>query len=267
MVTQLIALTMAVAGAMLLGLAAAPNELRPEGIEGETNTQFRTGVVLEPKEAIRQLRTVETESPRAYVEGVTSIVHRSVAHQRPPREAHSSYETRVPLSENYILWAFSYLPGKFGEVFRSYNYQTYERAFERGFGECAQFAYALRDFLLRNGIEARHTSLDGHVILEVKVRGERFVADPDYDVVVPHSLDEIRSQLAIVRSYYQQAAPLNDHVDREDTVLDYIEGLYEPPYATFDPTDYRFRSIEKLSYRAMWMLPAVLFTSAWLLLH
>jgi len=264
MLSQAVALFLLFTGTCLLALAAWPSTLRPAGIETETQTQFEKGIELDPDEAARQLRDA-TGNNLEYLRAVNSVVHRTIAHYWPPRIAESDYNARVPLTENYILWAAAHLPGRYGRHFRTYNLTKYERAFERGFGECAQFVYALRDVLRRTGIESRHQSLDGHVVAVVDLNGEEVVADPDYGVVVPHSLDEVRENPSLVREWYADASSIQAHVDREEYPLEYVETLYEPPYADFDPDEYHLRAIERTAYALVWVVPVVLLVTALLL--
>jgi len=71
-----------------------------------------------------------------------------------------------------------------------------------GVGYCSQQAIVLAGYLQERGIEAVPMGLDGHVVTVARTPSGEWVLDPDYGVVIPHSLDDLEARPELVREHY-----------------------------------------------------------------
>jgi hypothetical protein len=129
-------------------------------------------------------------------------------HFYPNLERSRALHFRVPLWENYLLHAFAWLrPATYWQ----YEFRVAERAIERGYGACSQFALAAIDLLNRHGIRASLVSLSNHVVVRAYDAHDReWIVDPDYGVAAPIALADIARQPALARRIYDGIAESGD---------------------------------------------------------
>lgn len=211
-------------------------------------------------EAIRRLEELDgsARDARGFLTEATRVVHRGMAHVDPAdvrRHGLAHYRMRVPLSENWLLFALSYLKP---DTYENYEFCDYRKALERGTGRCGQQALALVGFLSECGFETGFVRLGGHVIAMAKA-GERgwYLLDPDYGGVVPYGLAEAESDPAGVLRHYWTSVAEQRRVDE----LFEPEGnsvLYGGPEARWG----RAYPIERVAYASKWAVPLVLIACA-----
>jgi hypothetical protein len=163
------------------------------------------------------------------------------------------YHERVPVWENYLLYAASYINP---EKYRMYEFSNYKKNLERGVGLCSTHSTIVKGVLLENGIKAELLDVGGH---HVVVRAElndtaTYMLDPDYGIVVPHDTAAITANPELVRAPYKDMAELYypDAVDPYTTeILVKIFGDRKHVYSV----DNWF---ETFSYRAIWIIPFLL---------
>ncbi len=151
---------------------------------------------------------------------MNDAVYRGVVHYWPETgEAVDRYRLRVPVYENYLLYLASYIRP---DYFEKYEFVSARKALERGIGLCSQQAMAVRGAMKRNGVPARIVLLSGHVVVTAEVdRGEWWVLDPDYGVVIPKSISEIERDPEIIRPYYRAKG-------YGDRIIDELAAIYGP---------------------------------------
>lgn len=246
-------------GLALLLLAVSPCELRPDDFTPDIDPLFALEEPLAPDEALAALHRQPSESDSEFVYRTTDVMHRAIAHHWP--DARTGYNARVPLRENYLLWTLSFVPTGKWEHFKKYAFWDYEKAVQRGFGLCRQYAQAMFSFFESQDLDVVYLALDGHVVVQVNLREETLIVDSDYGVIIPHSIDDIRGNPAIVREYYESSPRISVIADRFAT-LDDMESNYEPPYSKANPEQQIF--LEKLSYTLIFGVPIALLGIAFL---
>ncbi|HPE74895.1 MAG TPA: hypothetical protein PLC80_02330 [Draconibacterium sp.] len=163
------------------------------------------------------------------------------------------YHERVPVWENYLLYAASYINP---EKYRMYEFSNYRKNLERGVGLCSTHSTIVKGVLLENGIKAELLDVGGH---HVVVRAElndtaTYMLDPDYGIFVPHDTAAITANPELVREPYKNMAELYypDAVDPYTTdILVKIFGDRKHVYSVEN-------WFETFSYWAIWIIPFLL---------
>lgn len=208
-------------------------------------------VVISPSELRQQSPRRVGEEDAAYIVRLTLLLNRGMAHYWG--EEVDRYRLRVPLWENYLLWAASYvLPG----TYRKYEFAQPDKALERGVGLCSQQSVALARLLQRSGIDAQLQGLEGHVVVRATDRqGRNFLADPDYGAVIPHSITVVERDPQIIRAYYR--IPY-----LEEQTLDALTRIYGPEgNREWTVPEYfygKFHYAEHAAYVLKWVFPLIL---------
>lgn len=184
----------------------------------------------------------------------TRIIHDGIAHVSPADvEARglAHFGMRVPVTENWVLFALSFLKP---DTYRDYEFCSYERAIERGTGRCGQQSLALVSFLEERGFETGFVALGGHAIATARTEESGWVLlDPDYGGVIPFDLAQAESRTQDLLSYYWTDVARENRIDRlygpEGNKL--RTGGVKARYARACP-------IEAAAYLAKWLIPLVL---------
>jgi len=163
------------------------------------------------------------------------------------------YHLRVPVWENWILYAASYIkPDKYGR----YEFSNYKKNLERGAGLCSTHSTIVKGVLLDNGIKAELLDVGGH---HVVVRAElndtaAYILDPDFGVVVPYDTAAISADPELVRGPFSNLAALYypDAIDPYTT--DYLVKIFGDKKYVY----YLDSGFENFSYWAIWIIPLLL---------
>ena len=161
------------------------------------------------------------------------------------------YRMRVPVWENYLLYALSHLKP---DTYLDYEFCSYRRALRRGTGRCGQQSLALVDFLSQQGIETGFVRLGGHALVTAKVADATwYMLDADFGGVIPFDLAQAERDPASVLPHYW-----NDAASKRSLHLRFgpeNNGLrYGGPEARFG----RACRIEYLAYIMKWLIPVTL---------
>jgi len=244
---------LAVLGALLLALHVAGRfvPLRNPAVYTEAN-HFPDDITLTYAEAKAQLVRRPGEARGDFAVRATDVVNRGMAHYWRDDGA-VRFHVHVPPWENYFLWALGWIdPAGYGK----WEFADDDKALERGVGLCSQQAIILVRALRRAGVPAAIVGLSGHVVATAAVGpGALILLDPDYGVVVPHSLAEVQRDPDLVRPYYAAKYPPRQ--------VDLLVGIYGPEGNFVDPTGADAytagrRRKEAWTYTACWVLPLVL---------
>ncbi len=236
--------------------------LRADAVNGYRD--FADVETLEFPTVIEQLDELaeRREDPSTFLTEATRLFHAGLAHISPDDvEANGLeyYRMRVPLTENWILFALSYLKP---DTYRDYEFCHYERALERGTGRCGQQALALVSYLSKHGVDTGFVALGGHAIATAKVDDENwYLLDPDYGGVIPFSIAEAEKNPEAVLPFYWSAAAHNNRIDV--LYAPYNRVKYGGPEARFA----RACPIERVAYALKWWIPVLLIASFPLLLR
>lgn len=143
--------------------------------------------------SIEELDKKKSEADEEYFNRVTLLVNHYLIH---------APSVRTAIWDNYFLWLH--------DVIRPENTYFYEnmdlkRSLEKGVGLCSQHSNVIYLIFSANGYESRIVRLFGHVVAAVKDKqGKWFIADADYGIVIPLSLEQIEQNPASVNKYYDR---------------------------------------------------------------
>lgn len=154
--------------------------------------------------------------------------------------------TRVSFWDNYLLWAYSYLPGH--EHFSQYEFALPKKVIGRGYGLCSQLTRMTYYILEEQNMPAKVSSQVNHVVVEVP----EGVIDPYYGTFVPYSSIEIKNNVEILNKYF----------DVNDKTLSKVKGIFSNNWDVPQNHDELYAYMMKVEVIAeilKWLLPAVLF--------
>jgi len=163
------------------------------------------------------------------------------------------YHLRVPVWENWILYAASYIsPGKY----KKYEFSNYKKNLERGAGLCSTHSTIVKGVLLDNGIKAELMDVGGH---HVVVRAEldskdTYILDPDFGVVVPFDTAAISANPELVREPYGRLAELYYPDAKDPYTTDYLVKIFGDRKYIYTLGS----GFEDFSYWAKWLIPLLL---------
>lgn len=171
----------------------------------------------------------------------------------------------VPLTENFVLWSRQYIGDETGR-FDEYQFADAERAIDRGYGLCGQYATLIANLLHREGFSYRVLRLGGHIVTAARADGREFILDGDYGVVIPHSLTQIEHNPEIVYRYYTArdlpgttfALPLGTSATlTQDEIARRLVNIYAAPNGVLlDRDSYeRDLGVEQSAYTLKWSIP------------
>lgn len=227
--------------------------LRVPQLSAAPNLRFSDDITLTHHEVKKALRKNDNESDQEYAIRINSIIQKGVAHIDWENVDPVQYRLRVPVWENYILYLMSFSP-VFDDCQR-YHFSDYKKGIERGVGLCGDAAVYMSGVMQSNHIKARIVAFDGHVINEINIDdGRWWVFDPDFGVIIPMSLDQMKNSLEQTLTYYKTAGYSDNDINVLKEIYKSEPTVYENVYA-FGPTKYL---VERISYVLIWVFPAIL---------
>ncbi len=243
-------------GAVLLALnvVGLATDLRNPAIYDEPLAWNPKGPQLTAAEVRARAPRLDGESDVDYLHRVHVVLSRAVAHYWSD-EGRAAYNIRVPWSENYILHLAGLLqPSRYA----MYEFYDFEKALDRGVGLCSQQSIVSSGLLERSGIETNIVGLFGHVVVAARVSGaedEWWVFDPDYGVLIEHSVSEIEADPELIRPYYIEQGHAHETVSE-------LVTIYGPEGNAMLPTARAYKGknffVEKAAYFLIWALPLLL---------
>ncbi|MEL7537990.1 MAG: hypothetical protein AAFM91_13145 [Pseudomonadota bacterium] len=252
---RLIAAVGTILGALLLALNLAGWWVPMRAVEIDGYVDFAGEPTRTLTESLQRLDALRQESPDRIqlVTQATRIFHDGIAHVAPAdvrANGFAHYGMRVPLTENWVLYALSYVKPS---TYMDYEFCSYERALERGTGRCGQQSLALVSFLSEQGIPTGFVALEGHAIATAEVEDDTwYLLDPDYGGVIPYDIAQAEKNPAAVLSYYWSDAAQQNRIDA--TYEPENEVRYGGPEARYA----RACPIETLAYVFKWAMPLLL---------
>lgn len=209
-------------------------------------------ITIKYPEILDQLIRKDYESNIDFAVRINKVVNDGFIHYWK-KAGIEKYHMRVPVWENYLLYAASYIKPK---SYHTYEFSNYKKNLERGVGLCSTHSTIVKGVLLENGIKAELMDVGGH---HVVVRAELndtaiYILDPDFGIVVPNDTAAISANPELVRAPYKNMAALY-YTDAKD------------PYTTETMVDIfgkklRIYSVdnwfEYFSYWAIWVIPFLL---------
>ncbi len=218
-------------------------------------TGFQEDITLSEKEALTIINQPE-EKTEDYIIKANDVVNKSLLHYWEDDKA-KKYNIILPLSENWILYFLTHL--FFRESALKYKFCNHKKTIQRGVGVCSQASIALADILNRKKIKTNIISWPEHTVTEVEVKpGEWWIADPDYGIIIRHSISEIEKNPSLIIPYYSAKYPAN--ICRK---LEEIFAKPERKIFTHDGPGYSNcngirKTVESWSYIFKWIIPLIM---------
>jgi hypothetical protein len=203
-------------------------------------------------EILGLLKRKNNESNIDFAVRINKVVNDGFIHYWK-EEGTEKYHLRVPLWENWILFAASYIrPDKYGR----YEFSNYKKNLERGAGLCSTHSTIVKGVLLDNGIKAELLDVGGH---HVVVRAEfndtaAYILDPDFGVVVPFDTAAISANPELVRGPFSNLASLYYPDAKDPYTTDYLVEIFGNKKYVYTLEN----GFENLSYWAIWIIPFLL---------
>ena len=244
------------AGLLLLGInifGLFKTMRNPEIYSEERNIRNRLNdITIKYPEVLELLKRKNNESNLDFAVRINKVVNDGFIHYWKVAGT-EKYHLRVPVWENWILYAAAYIrPEKYGR----YEFSNYKKNLERGAGLCSTHSTVVKGVLLDNGIKAELMDVGGH---HVVVRAElndtaSYILDPDFGVVVPFDTAAISADPELVREPYSKLASLYypDAIDPYTT--DYLVKIFGDKKYVY----YLDSGFENFSYWAIWIFPLLL---------
>jgi hypothetical protein len=203
-------------------------------------------------EVMEKINQQPVELRDEYAENITSLISKGLAHIRWTKYAPGKYNQLVPIWENYFL----FFMGVFTQIpeYKRYHFADYERSLERGIGICGDASMIMSQILNKAEIPNQIVSFPGHVAVEAMINGSLTSYDPDFGVVIPHSIAEINERSDIIFPYYKEEG----YTDKE---INTLQRSYSNEFMRWDDTEdfitkkYHF---ENISYLLKWPFPIFL---------
>jgi len=194
----------------------------------------------------------ENETNEAFAIRVNKVVNDGFAHYWK-KEGIEKYHMRVPVWENYLLYAASYVNPAHYE---RYEFSNYKKDLERGVGLCSSHSIVVKGVLEDNGIKAELMDVGGrHVVVRADLgNAKAIILDPDFGVVVPYDTAAISSNPELVRAPYQNMAALYYAEAKEPYTTDLMVEIFGKRKYIYNVHNW----FEYFSYWAIWIIPFLL---------
>lgn len=209
-------------------------------------------ITIKYPEILDQLKRLEGESNIDFAVRINKVVNRGFIHYWK-KKGIEKYHERVPLWENYLLYAASYINPQRYEM---YEFSNYKKNLERGVGLCSTHSTVVKGILLDNGIKAELLDVGGH---HVVVRAElndtaTYMLDPDYGIFVPHDTAAITANPELVREPYRELATHYYPDAKDPYTTDILVDIFGAKKHTYVIDNW----FEYFSYWAIWIIPFLL---------
>ncbi|WP_236974569.1 hypothetical protein [Membranihabitans maritimus] len=234
---------------LLINIAGLFKTMRNPELYEENRTGRLNDITIEYPEINEMLLKKPDESNREFAIRLNKIVSKGMIHYwRDP--AIDKYHLRVPIWENYMLFAASYIKP---DRYLKYEFTNYRKNLERGLGVCSTHSTVVKGVLNEHGIEAELWDIAGHVVVTAQVsENESIILDPDYGIFVPYDIEAIESDPEITRASYASMHELYKPEYDDPYTTDIVVDLYGKEGNHTYVIDHWF---EHFSYVAIWVLP------------
>jgi len=235
---------------LVINIFGLLRSMRNPALYTETNTGRISDITISLADAKKEIKRRSGETDMEFALRINDVVSRSMMHYWKSEGA-EKYYLRVPVWENYLLWAVS--------LFREdkrYEFVNYKRDLERGVGLCSAHSIVVKGILLDNGIDASLWDIAGHVVVRAKVaEKEWYILDPDYGLVVPFDIPEIEANPEIVRPVYVEMSKLYKPDYGDPYTTDHVVEIYGKEGNHI----YTYNAmLENIFYVAIWLIPVLL---------
>jgi hypothetical protein len=218
----------------------------------EKDTKRINDITISYPEIKKELVRKDNESDKEFAVRVNKVVNDGFVHYWK-EEGITKYSFRVPIWENYMLYAATFIDP---ERYSKYEFSNYKKNLERGAGLCSTHSTVVKGVLNDYGIQADLLDIAGHVVVSAKTGDDdAFILDPDYGIFVPHDIASIEADPEMVRPYYKDMADLYKPGAEDPYTTDIVVDIYGKEGNHIYTVDNWF---EYFSYVAIWILPLLL---------
>jgi len=217
------------------------------------NERMDDTITMSRKQAESHIPRRSNENDEQYAHRLNLVVNQSMLHYWQLSGVRK-YRIRVPIWENYILYAAA----QFDNKISFYEFTNPHKALERGVGMCGQHASTLVGFLRENEINAHIVQLTGHTVTTAEIsRGIWHVFDPDMGVHLPFPLSEIEKNPVLVEPFYKEViANSGRSTESKEQLLKHVVDMYGPEGNQI--ADIWRVDFEKRVYFLKWVIPIAL---------
>ncbi len=242
-------------GTVLLGINiyGMGKSLRPEGLVPEVMRFAQEDLTLSQHEFFASSKKTDDETNEEYALRLTSVIANGMAHVHWERYNPSTFNQKVPIWENYIL----FLMGTFSGIpeFERYHFTIPEKSIERGVGLCGDASMLLSELLIREGISNKIVTVPGHVMVETSIGGKETLLDPDFGVVLRHDVTTYLSSPEQLELEYNLSGFIGNGEKVVSKGMRTGEVEYWNGSRHFVTKKYYF---ERVSYLLKWLIPIAL---------
>lgn len=246
---------------LTINLFGLTQDLRPEGIHPEVLRFGEQDVNMSREMFFENLAQEENESDVEYAKRLTLNIADTIAHVEWEVYPPDVFHQRVPIWENYILYAM----GIFTSIpeYERYHFADPYKSVTRGIGICGDASMTLSGLLSERGIENQIITMPGHVMVEATIGTETLLLDADFGVILENGIDfYAQKPEALIQQFQVQLNQVNNGE------LAIASGLKKKGYQTWNGTRHFITKkyyFEKFSYVMKWLLPTLLcLVSLWL---
>lgn len=236
-----------------LNVAGVFMSLRPAGLS-EDVLRFRgEDVKLTLETFSEQVGREEGETDSEYAKRLTSVIADGMAHLMWKKFPEDRFYQRVPIWENYILYAMGLFSGI--PEYERYHFSSPNKSIERGIGICGDASILMSQLLNQQGISNHIVSIPGHVMVNAYIEESGVLLDPDFGVALDKDIDHYMTNSKELISAYQDEGFVNNGE------LMIANNLSSFGYQKWDGVSHFITKkyyFEKVSYFIKWLFPIAL---------
>ena len=212
----------------------------------------KNDVTIHYPEIRKQLVRKVNEPEKNFAVRINKVVNDGFAHYWKA-EGTDKYYLRVPVWENYLLYASSFINP---EKYKRYEFADYKKNLERGAGLCSSHSTVVKGVLLDNGIKAELLDVGGrHVVVRAEFADKSaYLLDPDFGYAVPYDTAAISANPELVREPYSSMASLYYAEAKDPYTTDLMVDIFGKRKYVYTVENW----FEGFSYWAIWIIPVLM---------
>jgi hypothetical protein len=238
---------------LMINIYGLNQPIRPN-LDPDQDLRFENDMPLTFEQTMAQLDKLQQQDDQLlYMEQLTALIAKGLAHIHWLEEDNpDKFNQRVPIWENYILFAMSYLTSI--PEYTKYHFMDPTRSLKRGIGICGDASMVTSQLLDEKGISNQIITFRGHVVVEAHLDDNLYLLDSDYGVFMPFGAQQLADNPASADFYYRGAGyNLAESLG--------IQQIYSTPYMRWNGTSHFVTKkyyFEPISYALKWLLPLIL---------
>ena len=253
-IKKIVAYVSVIIGVVLLGINGygLTVSVAPTGFT-EENLRFNNDQTLNYEAALASVNWLDSDDVTSYAGRINDAIAQRLAHVHWKKYPPGKFNQRIPLSENFILFAMAFVTDI--PEYERYHFANPYRSLERGIGICGDASMIMSQLLDHKEIDNKIITFPGHVVVSVnKSPGQTWLYDPDFNVILPYSVEQINAKPSLIEPFYYEKG----YSEKEVTNLVNKYGL---DFKVWDGVSHFITNkyyFEKVSYWLKWVLPLTL---------